>query len=150
LTGPAVLRGRREASRGGDRSFGADVSGAALRRAIQSFRLRLHSGLRQSGAHSSRKMPRDEWAPGDGGPVFDLVQEIRKRVTIQVLAPLKQLGDGFAHARPALRIYKHSVRYTLDTFSFTLKLKFVCALPVASKRGFTQFSSKQPLALSVD
>ena len=27
----------------------------------QSFRLRLHSGLRQSGTQSSRKMPRDDW-----------------------------------------------------------------------------------------
>ena len=61
LTGFAVLRGRRQASRGGDGALGADVSGAAVGKAIQSFRLRLHSGLRQSGAHASREMPRDGW-----------------------------------------------------------------------------------------
>jgi hypothetical protein len=31
------------------------------RNAIWPLRLRLHSGLRQSGAHSSRKKPRDGW-----------------------------------------------------------------------------------------
>jgi hypothetical protein len=35
---------------------------ALLRKAIQSFRLRLHSSLRQSGTHSSRER-RDEWGP---------------------------------------------------------------------------------------
>ena len=38
----------------------------ALRKAIWSFRLRLYSGLRQRGAHSSRKKPRDEWGTRDG------------------------------------------------------------------------------------
>ncbi len=31
------------------------------RKTGQSFRLRLHSGLRQHGAHPSRLKPRDEW-----------------------------------------------------------------------------------------
>jgi hypothetical protein len=35
--------------------------GAGWKKAIQSLRLRLHSGLRQSGTHSSHKKPRDEW-----------------------------------------------------------------------------------------
>src|SRR5271170_5822364 len=35
--------------------------GAGRKKAIQSFRLRLHSGLGQRGTHSSRKRPRGEW-----------------------------------------------------------------------------------------
>ena len=51
------------------------------RKAGWSFRLRLHSGLRQHGAHPSRMKPRDEWGTRglrrgrysihDGGTVMD-------------------------------------------------------------------------------
>ena len=53
---------RREASRGwGVGGGGGLVVSVARRKASWSLRLRLHSGLRQRGAHSSRKEPRDEW-----------------------------------------------------------------------------------------
>ncbi|MEO6805534.1 MAG: 2-amino-4-hydroxy-6-hydroxymethyldihydropteridine diphosphokinase [Edaphobacter sp.] len=42
---------------------------AGSKNAIQSLRLRLHSGLRQSGTHSSRKRPRDEWGTRREGAV---------------------------------------------------------------------------------
>ena len=57
-----------------DGAPGGGLVGAS-RKAGWSFRLRLHSGLRQHGAHPSRMKPRDEWGTrhtaGDRYPTHD-------------------------------------------------------------------------------
>ncbi len=56
-----VLRGRRGASRGGWRWVPAGMVVAGRKKAIQSLRLRLRSGLRQSGGHAHAPSAAHEW-----------------------------------------------------------------------------------------
>jgi len=54
----------------------------ARRKASWSLRLRLHSGLRQSGAHPSRKMPRDEWGTRQYSKIPDMTKRVLYLATL--------------------------------------------------------------------